>query len=287
MSRMRRSLLFVPGSEERKLAKVPGLRADSIILDLEDGVAPDRKDAARELVAAFLRGAEPAPAERLVRVNGLRTRHCARDLQAIAPAGPAGIVLPKVEGPDEVREVEALLDRAGAAPTVRILPLIETARGILQSAAIAAASPRVEALILGHADLCQDLRVGRLRAGDGIIQHARCQMVLAARAAGKEAIDTVFLDLDDLPGLEAEAREAARLGFGGKLAIHPGQVEVIHRAFTPDPEAVRYAERLVAAWEAALSDGKGIIIFEGRMIDIPVVEVERRVLERARMAGLA
>jgi len=157
----------------------------------------------------------------------------------------------------------------------------------LSAAAIAGASRRVEALVLGHADFCKDLGVRQPRATEGILLHVRCTLVLAARAAGVEAIDTIYESIGDLEGLRAEAEQAAALGFTGKLALHPGQVEPIQAAFTPTPGEVAYARRVVEGFDAAKAAGRGVFTLDGRMIDEPFVEVERRLLARARQAGVA
>lgn len=290
--RVRRSLLFIPGSDERKLAKSRALTPDAFILDLEDGVALDRKDEARQRVATYLREVSPGGAERAVRLNGLHSRFFADDVRAIAPARPDALVFPKVESPEAVAAIEAgvgAAERAAGvpAPGPPLLLFIESARGLAAAAAIARASRRVEALILGHADFCKDLGIRQARAAEGILLHIRCALVLAARAAGIDAIDTIYEALGDLEGLRAEAEQAAALGFAGKLALHPAQVEPIQAAFTPSPEEVAYARRVVEGFEAAQAAGRGVFTLEGRMIDEPFVEVERRLLARARQAGLA
>ncbi|MCI0371406.1 MAG: CoA ester lyase [candidate division NC10 bacterium] len=290
--RVRRGLLFIPGSDERKLAKSRALTPDAFIFDLEDGVAPDRKAEARRNVAALLREERPGLAERTVRVNGLHTPFFAEDLRAIVGARPDALVLPKVEAPEEVAAIEAAVAAAERAagvpgPGPPLLLFIESARGLAAAAAIAGASCRVEALILGHADLCKDLGVRQARATEGILLHVRCTLVLAARAAGVEAVDTIYETLGDVEGLRTEAEQAAALGFAGKLALHPAQVEPIQAAFTPSPEEVTYARRVVEGFEAARAAGRGVFTLDGRMVDEPFVEVERRLLARARQAGLA
>jgi citrate lyase beta subunit len=290
--RVRRSLLFVPGSDERKLAKSRALAPDAFIFDLEDGVAPDRKEEARRKVAAHLREVPAGAAERTVRLNGLHTPFFVEDLRAIAGARPDALVLPKVESPGEVAAIEAAVaaaerEAAVPGPGAPLLLFIESARGLGAAAAVAGASRRVEALILGHADFCKDLGVRQARAAEGILLHVRCALVLAARAAGVEAIDTIYEALGDAEGLRAEAEQAAALGFAGKLAVHPAQVEAIQAAFTPAPEEVAYARRVVEGFEAARAAGRGVFTLDGRMIDEPFVEVERRLLARARRAGLA
>ncbi len=188
-----------------------------------------------------------------------------------------------------VADLVGLVEReAGLEPgSVKLLPLIETAIGVLNAHAIASATPRVEALLMGHGDLSLSIGIKEARAGDGTILHARCHIVLAAKATGREAIDTVFLDIDDLEGFKAEARQGLRLGYGGKLCIHPSQVEPVHAIYTPSPTEVAYARRVVEAFESALAEGRGVFALDRRMIDGPIVEAERTILERARKAGVA
>jgi citrate lyase beta subunit len=292
VARLRRSLLFVPGSDPRKLERSRGAGADTLIFDLEDAVAPAEKPNARRLVAGVVREADLGGAERTVRINATPTPDFAEDLKAVMAAGPGALVVPKVGSAEEIRMVDELVGfverKTGRTPgSVKLLPLIETAAGVLNAAAIAAATPRVEALLMGHGDLSLSIGVKEARAGDGTILHARCQIVLAAKAAGKEAIDTVFLDIDDLEGFRAEARQGLRLGYGGKLLIHPSQVGPVHEVYTPSPAEVAYARRVVEAYEAALAEGRGVFALDRRMIDGPIVDAERTVLERARKAGVA
>ncbi len=292
MARVRRSMLFVPGSEPRKLERSPDLGADALIFDLEDAVTPERKADARARVAGVLRGRAPGGPERTVRINATTTPYFYDDLRAVVPAAPDALVVPKVGSAEEIRMVDRLvgfLEREAGLPagTVRLLPIIETAAGVLNAAAIAAATPRIDGLAMGHGDLSLSLGIKEARAGDGTIWHARCQIVLAAKAAGLEPIDTVFLDIHDLDGFRAEARQGLRLGYAGKLLIHPVQIAAVHEVYTPSPEEIAYARRVVEAFEAASREGKGAFMLDGRMIDGPIVDTERTVLERARRAGLA
>jgi citrate lyase subunit beta/citryl-CoA lyase len=287
---LRRSFLFVPASEERKLAKAPTLAADAVILDLEDGVAAARKAEARALLQQFLPGRPATGIEWLVRLNAFDTPHFQPDLEAALRAGPEALVIPKVDSPDVLRQVEERL--AAAEPvlgrergSVRLFALIESARGLLAAREIAAATPRLQGLMLGHVDLCADLGITAGPAGGGILLHARCQLVLAARAAGLDAVDTIFLNVKDAEGLRAEATQAVGLGFAGKLAIHPGQLPIIHAAFTPDAERVARAERILEAWRQAQAEGRGVCALDGLLIERPVVEAEQRILRRGRHLG--
>ncbi len=287
---LRRSFLFVPGSEERKLAKAPSLGADALILDLEDAVTPARKAEARAQVRTFLQTQDSLASEWLIRLNGFATPYFEADLEAGVRAGPDALVIPKVDSPEVVHLVDAHLteaEHASALPpgSLRLFALIESARGILNAYAIATATPRLLGLMLGHVDLSANLGIRAGRADEGIVHHARCQLVLAARAAGVDAVDTIYLNIQDHEGLRAEAAQAAALGFVGKLAIHPSQLPIIHEAFTPSAERVRRAERILDTWRQAEAEGRGVCTLDGDLIERPVVEAERRVLERAKRAG--
>ena len=288
---LRRSFLFVPGSEERKLAKAPDLGADAVILDLEDGVAPERKAEARAQVRTFLQAQDGQEIEWLIRLNGFATPYFEADLEASVRAGADAVVIPKVDSPDMLQDVDAHLtqtEHASALPfgTLKLFALIESARGVLNAPRIATATPRLLGVMLGHVDLCADLGIPAGPVREGIVYHARCQVVLAARAAGVDAVDTICLNIRDQEGLRAEAAQAAALGFVGKLAIHPAQVPVIHEAFTPSAERIQRAQRVLEAWQVAEAESRGVVALEGDLIERPVVEGERRVLERARRAGV-
>lgn len=289
--RVRRSLIFVPGSEPRKLAKARVLGADALILDLEDAVAPDRVQEARRLVREFLDTADAGGQERTVRVHGTRTPEFFEDVRAIVPGRPDAILLPKTNTPQDVLLLDGLLagyEGQVGLPRghVRLLPIVETALGLVNAFAIAGASPRVDGLILGHADLALTLGVQERMALQGIIFHARCQLVVAAKAAGREAYDIVYLQIQDLDGLRAEALEGLRMGFDGKLLVHPSQIGPVHEVYTPTLEQVEFARRVIEGHEAVLREGRAVFTVDGRMIDLPIVDVERKILQRAQKAGL-
>ncbi len=285
---LRRSLLFVCGAELEALAAARRSAADGLILDLEDTVTPDRKPLARRLVADFLREPARPGLERTVRVNPPPTPWFAEDVGVVVAAGAGAIVIPKVQSAADVRRVDRRLDHAehSAGRTraaVRLLALVETPLGVLNAHAIATASARLEALVIGHVDLSRTLGIKEAGAMEGTVLHARCQLVLAAKAAGLDAIDAVFMDLRDPDGFTAEARQGLRLGFGGKLLIDERQVVLVHGVYRPSDAEIAYARRLVAAWEAAVAEGKGVFVFEGRVIDRPVVDAERTILARAEL----
>jgi len=286
---LRRSFLYVPASEERKVAKAPGLGADTVILDLEDSVAPERKEEGRARIRGLLGGSPPGGVEWLVRLNPLASFHFEADLACGVAARPDGLLIAKVDGPEVVREADRRLtaaERAAGRPTggLKLFAMIESARGVLQAYAIATASERMAGLILGHVDLSLDLGLSPGPAGRGTLHHARCQLVLAARAARVDAVDAVYLNVRDLEGFQAEAVEAAGMGFAGKQVIHPGQIPLAHAAFTPSADRVRRAERILEAWKLAEAEGKGVATLDGELLEPPVIAMEQLILERARRA---
>ena len=288
--RVRRALLFMPGDDRRKIEKGAALGADAVILDLEDGVALDRKREARAVTAAALGELDFGRTERLVRVNPASSPLWRDDLEAALPARPDGIVLPKVESADDVQLTAAALAAAEGARgwppgSLSLLAIIETARGVVNLREIAASSPRLGALIFGAEDLAGDL--GATRTPDGAeVFYARSAVVLHARAAGLQAVDTPFVDLNDLDGLAADARRARHMGYDGKLAIHPRQVGLVQAAFTPDAAEIERAQRLLAAFAAHQAAGTGVFDLDGKMVDLPMVRAAETVLARARAAGI-
>ncbi len=289
--RVRRSMIFVPGSEPRKLAKARTFHADALILDLEDSVVAERVLEARRLVREFLESADPGGPERTVRIHATHTAEFFEDVQAIVPGRPDAILLPKTNTPQDVLLLDGLLagyERQIGLPRghVRLLAIIETALGLLNAYAIAGAAPRVEGLILGHADLALSLGVQERLALQGIIFHARCQVVVSAKAAGRDAYDMVYLQIGDLEGLRTEALEGLRMGFDGKLVVHPTQIDPVHGVYTPTMDQVAFARRVVEGYEAVVREGRAVFTVDGRMIDLPIVDVERKILLRAEKAGL-
>jgi citrate lyase subunit beta/citryl-CoA lyase len=287
--RLRRSVLFVPGGHPRRIEKAPSAGADTLVLDLEDSVAPDEKDRARELVAAALREGKAGDAEAAVRVNAPDTAHFAADLEAAVLAGAEAIMLPKAQGAEVLAEVDARIDELeserGPGARVRLLALVETPAGVVRLGSLADAAGRIDALCFGHADFAREMGLAEADASRGVILHARCALAIAARAAGVSAIDCVFLDVRDERAFREDVARGMSLGFEGKLCIHPTQVRIANEVYTPTAERVDYARRVVEGWERALADGSGVFSLDGRMIDAPLVAIERRVLERARRAG--
>ncbi len=288
---VRRVLLFCPATEWHRLQKAAGLRADGVILDLEDGVAQSRKSEARVMARRALDDLDFGNSERLVRVNpageGLE-----EDVRVTLSGGrpPDGYVLPKVGSAGEVRAFADLLRaqerRARLRPgSIRVLAIIETALGIVNLGEIAGADPTLDALVFGAEDLCGD--IGGLRTREGReVAYARSAVAIHAAARRIQAIDTPFVDLADESGLLAEALEAVALGYAGKLAIHPKQVEPIQAAFTPKPTEIEAARRLIAEHDRQQAAGVGVFASSGRMVDMPMIRAARAVLARARAAGI-
>lgn len=281
-STLHRSLLYVPGDREAMLAKAAGRGADGLILNLEDAVAAANKDAARSLVARALATLDFAGAEVIVRINPLATEAGQRDLAAVVPAGPDAILLPKVSSAEAVCAAAAALAQLEAEaglPTGRtkLMCMIESAAGVIAAAEIAACDPRVAALIFGANDLAEDLGCAPA-PGQGILLHAACQVVLAARAAGVDAIDTPHMAIGDAEGLARSAALARDLGFAGKSAIHPGQVAAINAAFAPTPEQVRWAERVLALVPDGNEAALGAALLDGQLIEAPHVARAKRIL---------
>ncbi len=270
MLRPVRSLLFVPANDARRRRRAWQSGADAVILDLEDGVAPDAKGAAREGLAAVLAERTPDGPLAVVRVNALDTEDGALDLEVIDGAAIDAVVVPKARP-------ETLADVPGSVP---IVALIETAHAVLHADAVANA-PRVTRLMFGPIDLAADLGADPGPGGDELLL-ARSLVVLASAAAGLDGpIDGPFLDIDNLDGLRAETERARRLGFTGKACIHPGQLETVAELLAPSDGDVAWARQVTGAYEAGLADGKGVVKLDGQMIDIPVARRAYAILERS------
>ncbi len=277
-----RSLLFVPGNRPEMIEKAPRYGADAIILDLEDGVAPEAKGQARKIIAAALERGFPRELPVFVRINGMGSDLLEEDVaQALRPRVD-GVCVPKCTAPDEVHAIDAHLqrfeDRSGV-PRGRtwILPMIESARGVLSAAAIARCHGRVAAIGFGAEDFTADIGVTRTREGEEIA-FARAAVGLAAHAGRVEALDGIYADFRDADGLHADTARARALGYTGKMVIHPGQIAPVHTAFAPSPAEVDHARRVVAAFDEAQSQGVGIVVVDGAMVDRPVVLRAQRVL---------
>ncbi|HEY3736752.1 MAG TPA: CoA ester lyase [Jatrophihabitans sp.] len=271
-----RSVLYMPGSNERALEKAKGLPADALILDLEDAVSPDAKDDARRNVCTAVTGGAYGKKILTIRVNGLGTQWHDEDVRAAAVAKPAAIVVPKVNSAEEVRQIEAALDAAGGTD-VAIWAMIETPIAVLDAYEIASSTPRLTTFIMGTNDLIKEIR-GRITPDRIAVIPSLAHAIIAARAAGKLVIDGVYNDVKDELGFVAECRQGRILGFDGKTLIHPGQVEPANEVFAPSPEEIEHALAVIAAFDAAKAEGKGVATVNGKLIENLHVEEARRAI---------
>jgi citrate lyase subunit beta/citryl-CoA lyase len=275
----RRSVLYLPASNERALEKAKTLPVDGLILDLEDAVAPEAKVQARENACAAARSGDYGDRELTIRVNGIGTAWHDDDLRAAAQAGPHGIVVPKVGSAAEVRALAAAIESAGAPDHTRLWAMIETPTAIFDVREIAAASPRLAVLVMGTNDLVKELRAQHV-PGRAPVLTALSLSVLAARAAGIAVLDGVFNDVRDTDGFAAECGQGRDLGFDGKTLIHPGQVEVANTTFAPTQAQVAEAQDILQAWRAG--GGKGVVTHNGRMVEALHVDTAEQVLATHR-----
>jgi citrate lyase beta subunit len=287
---IRRALLFMPGDDRRKIEKGASSGVDSIIMDIEDGVALNRKTIARATVNAALSEVEFGRTERLVRINPVSAPLWEDDLTGTIDGRPDGYVLPKVESGDDVRRVSGWLAEAESARgwmvgALRLLVILETARGFVNLGSIAGSDARLDGLIFGAEDLAGDIGATRTPEGWEVF-YARSALVIHAKACGLQAIDTPFVDLADLEGLTGQTRLALNMGYTGKLAIHPRQIEPIQQVFTPTGDEIRRARRLIQAHEIHQASGAGVFELDGKMVDMPMVRAAEAVLARARAAGI-
>jgi citrate lyase subunit beta/citryl-CoA lyase len=273
----RRSVLYMPGANERALEKAKTLPADALILDLEDSVAPEAKADARERVCAAVASGEYTGREVTIRVNGLDTEWHDADLRAVAQTGPAAVVVPKVNSAGEVHNIERALELHGAPAHTRIWVMLETPVAVRRAYEIAAASDRLSVLALGTNDLLKELHAEAVPGRAPLIA-ALSQCVLAAREAGKVVLDGVYNDVRDAEGFAAECRQARQFGFDGKTLIHPAQIEPCNSVFAPSSEEVEQAGRIIAAFETAEAAGRGVVTVDGRMVESLHVADARRIL---------
>lgn len=268
----RRSILYLPGSSEKMMEKAGSRGADVLVLDLEDGVHPDHKDEARERVRSAYRRIDWGSSEVFVRANGLETAWGEKDLAMIAELDPRAAILPKAEDAERIGKARSL---AGSVP---LFLMVETAGGVLRAPELAGLAG-IEGLLFGAADYRESVRASRL-PDESELLFARTEVLLAARAAGIEAFDTPWFEYKDLQGLEASAGRARGLGFDGKTAIHPSQVEIINRVFSPTPEEVERARRIIEVMEQAFAQGKNVATLGNEMVEALHLKEARRILTR-------
>jgi citrate lyase subunit beta/citryl-CoA lyase len=270
----------MPGSNARAQEKAKSLACDGIIFDLEDATAPDAKAAARETVCASIQGGGYGGRELIVRVNGLDTPWGRDDVAAAAKAGPDAILLPKVERPEQVKELEALMLQHGAPAKTAIECMMETPLGILNAKEIAGASRRIACLVLGTSDLTKDLHARHTRERLPMLTSlALC--LLAARAYGLAILDGVYLDLNDAEGFKASCVQGLELGFDGKTLIHPSQIDPCNEVFSPSATEIEQARKIIAAHEQAEKEGKGVVLVDGKLVENLHVENAKRLVGMA------
>jgi citrate lyase subunit beta/citryl-CoA lyase len=278
---LRRSVLYVPGSNPRALEKAWHLPCDGIILDLEDAVAPEAKTSAREQVTAAAQTATQTDRtgrrEVVIRINGIYTDWGENDLQAAARSGADAICVPKIDTAAQLAKVADLMMIAGAPDTQKIWVMAETPRCILSIDAIAGVEPRLEVIVMGTADLGKALRLPADPARTGLLPSLG-QCILAARCHGLDILDGVHGDLADVSGFRGACEQGKGLGFDGKTLIHPGQIETANEVFGVSEEEVAQATRVIAAWEAAAEKGHGVAVLNGRMIEALHADEARRTL---------
>jgi len=285
--KLRRAMMFMPGNNPAMLQNAGIYGADTVIFDLEDAVAISEKDAARQLVHNAIKTIN-YPCEVAIRINHILTPYGLDDLKVVLAAKPDLIRLPKAESPEEIAQVDAIISEAEqkygfAAGSINMMAAIETAKGLRLAYEIATASPRMVALAIGGEDFIADLKTTRSKDGKELYV-ARSQLLLAARAAGIDAIDTVYSDINDEETFIAEVNMIKQLGFDGKSVINPRQVRIVKEIFTPSEKEIAHAERVITAYKAAIERNSGVINLDGKMIDTPMVLRAERVLAYAKSA---
>lgn len=283
--RPRRSVLYMPGANERALEKAKTLETDALILDLEDAVAPDAKSQARERVCAAATSGEYGDREITIRINGLGTQWHDADLAAAVAAKPAAIVVPKVNSADEVRRLDAAITAAGGDETIALWAMIETPEAVANVADIARASDRLQVLVMGTNDLVAELHAAHVPGRTPILT-ALSLCVMAARDAGKQLLDGVYNDVKNPEGFAAECLQGRQFGFDGKTLIHPSQLEPANRLFAPSPAEVEHANAVIAAFDEATAAGKGVATVNGKLIENLHVADAHRILALATAAGI-
>jgi len=286
----RRALLYMPGDDRHKIEKSLTLGVDCICMDMEDGVAVNKKAEARTTIAKALQELDFGISEKLARINAVGSGLEVDDIHAVLPYQPNGIVIPKLE---ELRQIQWASDLIEAAElkhgwplnSIRVLVDVETAKGILNLKEIAS-HPRLDALIFGGEDFAASIGATRTQGATELL-YARQSILVAAAAFGLQAIDIVAINFKDLDALRLESEFGAGLGFSGKQIIHPAQVEPVQSAFTPGRQAITNAKEIVEKFEASQAKGAGAYALDGRMIDMPLVKNAQKVLDRAKAAGKA
>ena len=276
--RPRRSVLYMPAANTRALEKARSLPADGLIFDLEDAVSPDAKDAARANACAAAGSGQYGKREIVIRANALSTPWGRDDLAAIARSGAHAALLPKVDDADDVHDALGALDRAGAPASMMLWCMIETPKAILRLEQIAGASERMGCFVMGTNDLVKDLRA-QFTPDQIAVLSFLSQTVLVARAYGKVVLDGVYNDIQNLDGFKAQCRQGLAMGFDGKTLVHPSQVDPCNEVFAPSAQEVERARKIIAGFNQAKAEGKGVVMVDGRMVEALHVELAQRTLQ--------
>ena len=277
LNAIKRSILYVPGSNDRALAKIPSLDADGFIIDLEDAVAPSAKIEARHKTCEFLKTKNENNSNFIIRINSLNSEWGIDDLNEVCLAGAKTILLPKVETEDDIKRCTASL----ADKNITLWAMIETPLGVLNAQQIATADERLTCLVMGTSDLVNDLRAQHTPDRLPIL-YSLSHTILAARAAGIEIIDGVHLNLSDQAAFEQFCKQAKELGFDGKSLIHPSQIEMANKIFAPSTEEINHSHKIIAAYTTALEEGSGVVLLDGNLIENLHVQNAKRILDIAK-----
>jgi len=283
-------MLYVPGNNPNMVKDAHIYRSDSVMFDLEDSVSVQEKDAARFLIFRALKSIDYENTETVVRINGLNTPFGVDDVKAMVRARPDVIRLPKTETPDDIKAVDKLISEVEKAAgieegSIKLFAAIENAKGVVHAYQIALSSPRLVGIAFGAEDFVTNLNTQRSKGGLELFT-ARQEILMASRAAGLHAIDTVFSDVNDDEGFRREVELIKSMGFDGKSVINPRQVSMVHEIYTPTMEQINSARKILRAIEQAESEGSGVASVNGKMIDKPIVERARRTLELAHLSGI-
>lgn len=285
MGKLRRTMMYVPGNNPAMLADAHIYGADSLMFDLEDSVSLTEKDSARFLVYQMVKNMD-YPVEVVVRINGLDTPYGAKDIHSMVRAGVDVIRLPKTDSKEDVLAVEKIIERVEreigrTVGSTKMMAAIESPLGIINAYEIAKASDRLIGIAIGAEDFVTNMKTNRSKAGIEILT-ARSQLIIAARAAGIAALDTVFSDVEDMETFKKEVNLIKQLGFDGKSVINPRQIDVVHEIYQPSEKEIQFAKKVMHAIEEAKEKGSGVISVDGKMVDKPIVERAERVL---RLSG--
>lgn len=284
---LRRTLLFVPGSEPKRIEKAKNISADTILFDLEDSVPLEKKEEARTIVSNCIQEGGFEGRELAVRINAPGSPFYESDLNFMIQAGVSAIMIPKSENAQQFKEVENRITRHEPPENpIQLFALIETPKGVLNLNEIAASSNRIKALCFGHADFSLEMGLQEANPAVGVVYHARCQVAMTAKAYGITPIDNVCLSVKDEETLIEDIQTGIQLGFEGKMCIHPLQVGIANDLYSPNAKQIEYAKKVVEGWKEAQKKGLGVFTVNHKMVDLPLVMTQEKVLEKAKKIGL-